>query len=186
MATVYKVLGQSNPAATTLTSLYTVPALTSTVISTITVANISTGALTYRIAVRPAGAAIANQHDVAYDAALPANSTTTITLGITLATTDVISVYGPLAGGREARVGRRPVHTVCLVYCVLTDSALVALVSRGYYRGRGSPLISPTGGRFFMKRRPVSKYKSAGKFRKAVGKTAKKNLAQPGRGGFRI
>lgn len=91
MATTYKVLGQSNPAATTDTTLYTVPALTETVVSTITVANLGLSG-TFRIAVRPAGAAIANQHYVAYDVPLNANDTITFTLGLTLDTTDVITV----------------------------------------------------------------------------------------------
>lgn len=91
MATTYKVLGQSNPAATTDTTLYTVPASTQTVVSTITVANLgSTG--TFRVAVRPAGASIANQHYVVYDATLNANDSITLTLGITLEATDVITV----------------------------------------------------------------------------------------------
>ena len=91
MATTYKVLGQSNPAATTDTTLYTVPAATETVVSTITVANLGiTG--TFRVAVRPAGAAIANQHFVVYDATLNANDSITLTLGITLEATDVITV----------------------------------------------------------------------------------------------
>lgn len=93
MATAYKVLGQSNPAATTLTTLYTVPSATSAVVSTITVANLSAAAITYRIAVRPAGASIDPKHYLVYGASLAANSTTALTLGITLATTDVISVY---------------------------------------------------------------------------------------------
>ena len=66
MATVYKVLGQSNPAATTATTLYTVPAATSTVVSTIVVANLGVSG-TYRIAIRPAGAALASSHYIAYD-----------------------------------------------------------------------------------------------------------------------
>jgi len=93
MATTYKVLGQSNPAATTLTTLYTVPAATETVVSTITVANISGSAITYRIAIRPNGASIANAQYLAYDVSLAANSTTAYTLGLTLDATDVISVY---------------------------------------------------------------------------------------------
>ena len=97
MPTTYKVLGQSNPAATTLTSLYTVPANTSAIISTITVASLGSAA-TFRIAVRPAGAAIANQHYLAYDTTLAANSTTALTLGITLAATDVVSVYASTTG----------------------------------------------------------------------------------------
>lgn len=91
MPTIYKVLGQSNPSANTDTTLYTVPASTDTVISTITVANLGiTG--TFRIAIRPAGAAIANQHYVIYDATLNANDSITLTLGITLDTTDVVTV----------------------------------------------------------------------------------------------
>jgi glucose-6-phosphate dehydrogenase assembly protein OpcA len=93
MPQTHKVLGQSNPAATTLTTLYTVPSSTSAVVSTITICNLASSATTYRIAVRPAGASIANQHYLTYDAALPANDTATLTLGVTLAATDVISVY---------------------------------------------------------------------------------------------
>lgn len=97
MATTYKVLGQSAPSATTATTLYTVPSLTSTVVSTITVANRDTTSGTFRIAIRPAGAALANQHYIAYDVSVLANSITTLTLGITLATTDVITVYASSA-----------------------------------------------------------------------------------------
>jgi hypothetical protein len=91
MATAYKVLGQSNPSAASDTTLYTVPSSTSTVVSTIVVANLGTSG-TYRIAVRPAGASIANQHYIAYEGTLNANDTITWTLGVTLATTDVITV----------------------------------------------------------------------------------------------
>jgi len=97
MATTYKVLGQSNPAATTLTTLYTVPASTQTVVSTITVANQAATAATYRIAVRVAGASIAASQYIAYDVSLPANASDTLTLGLTLGATDVISVYASSA-----------------------------------------------------------------------------------------
>ena len=97
MATAYKVLGQSNPSATTATSLYTVPSLTSTVVSTITVCNQASTAGTFRIAIRPAGAALAAQHYVAYDTPIAANDTIALTLGITLATTDVVTVYASSA-----------------------------------------------------------------------------------------
>jgi glucose-6-phosphate dehydrogenase assembly protein OpcA len=93
MPTVYKVLGQSNPAATTATTLYTVPASTSTVVSSITICNQAAAAGTYRIAIRPAGATLATVHYIAYDVVIAANDTTVLTLGITLATTDVITVY---------------------------------------------------------------------------------------------
>lgn len=97
MATTYKVLGQSNPSATTATTLYTVPAATQAVVSTISVANLTGTAATFRIAVRPAGAALANQHYLAYDITVGASDTTTITIGATLNTTDVITVYASTA-----------------------------------------------------------------------------------------
>jgi glucose-6-phosphate dehydrogenase assembly protein OpcA len=89
----HKVLGQSNPAATTLTTLYAVPASTQAVCSTITICNTASSATTYRIAVRPAGASIVTSQYLAYDATLPGNDTATLTLGVTLAATDVVSVY---------------------------------------------------------------------------------------------
>jgi hypothetical protein len=93
MATAYKVLGQSSPAATTNTNIYTVPSNTNAVVSTIIIANRSTISAIYRIAVRPSGATIANQHYIAYDITIGPSDSTTITLGITLSQTDVITVY---------------------------------------------------------------------------------------------
>lgn len=92
MATNYKVLGQSAPSATTDTTLYTVPASTQAVVSTISVCNRGSAAATFRIAVRPDGAALANQHYVAYDVQVDAYATIPWTIGITLGDTDVITV----------------------------------------------------------------------------------------------
>lgn len=97
MPDTYKVLGQSDPVAATLTTLYTVPAATSVVGSTITVANRSATPTSFRIAIRPAGAAVANQHYIAFDAAIGANEALAFTIGITLAATDVVSVFATLA-----------------------------------------------------------------------------------------
>ncbi len=97
MPTAYKVLGQVAPNATTNTTLETVPSATQAVVSTIAVCNRAATAATYRIAVRPAGATIANEHYIAYDAPLAANDSTFITIGITLAATDVITVYASTA-----------------------------------------------------------------------------------------
>lgn len=93
MANEYKILGQSNPAATTLTDVLTVSGGSQVIVSTITVANLEGSANTYRIAVRDGGASIDNAHYVAYDTTIPANDTVALTLGITLGETDVISVY---------------------------------------------------------------------------------------------
>ena len=97
MPTLYKVLGQSAPAATTLTTLYTVPAGTTTVVSTIAICNRSGTSGTYRIAVRPAGASVANQHYIVYGATVPASDSVLLTVGLTLETTDVISVFASSA-----------------------------------------------------------------------------------------
>ena len=91
MTTVYKVLGQINPTANTLTTAYTVPPANSAVISTVAVCNQSATATTFRLAVQPAGATIAAKHYINYDTSLPGSDTITLTLGITLGATDVLS-----------------------------------------------------------------------------------------------
>jgi hypothetical protein len=97
MANAYKVLGQSAPSATTATTLYTVPAATEAVVSTIVVANRAATAGSFRLSVRPNGAAQADQHYLAYDVPIAANDSTTLTLGITVDATDVITVYASSA-----------------------------------------------------------------------------------------
>jgi hypothetical protein len=100
MATAYKVLGQSNPAATTETQLYLVPAATSTVVSTITVCNQAASAATYRIAVVKSGGTTspaAALSWIVYGATVAASDTTILTIGITLATGDQIRVYASSA-----------------------------------------------------------------------------------------
>ncbi len=97
MADSLKILGQSVPAAATLTDLYTVPASTNATISSITVCNTSATATTFRISVAIAGAASAFKQYIYYDQAIDGNSTYTATIGITLAATDVVRVYATLA-----------------------------------------------------------------------------------------
>jgi len=96
MAT-YKVLGQVNPAATTATTAYTVPSSTETVISTITAANLGPAPATYRISVRPNGAAQENKHYIVYDASVGPQTTDTLTIGVTLDAADVVTVYSSSA-----------------------------------------------------------------------------------------
>jgi hypothetical protein len=93
MATNYKVLGQSAPSATTATTLYTVPSATEAVISTIFVCNRGTDASTYRIAVRPNGATLANEHYIAYDVLILGSTSTAITVGVTMDAADVLTIY---------------------------------------------------------------------------------------------
>jgi hypothetical protein len=97
MATAYKVLGQVAPAATTATTVYTVPSATEAVVSSVTVCNRAGAAGTFRLAVRPDGAALANQHYLAYDTAVSANDTIILTVGLTLDAADVLEVYASSA-----------------------------------------------------------------------------------------
>jgi len=98
MATVYKILAQSAPSATTPTLLYgPVGSNISTVVSTIAIANRAATSATYRISFRQAGDAESNKQYLAYDVSVPANSTASYTLGITLAAADAIYVYASTA-----------------------------------------------------------------------------------------
>ena len=92
MATSYKVLGQALPASTSAT-LYTVPAATETVVSTINACNTSAStAATIDIAIRPNGATLTASQYIVKGLSLAAATTFTYTAGITLDATDVITV----------------------------------------------------------------------------------------------
>ena len=93
MPTVYKTLGQSNPLATTETALYTVPAATSTIASSVIVCNRSTVLSTFRISIAIGGAATTNKDYIYFDLPIGANDTFIATIGVTLAATDVVRVY---------------------------------------------------------------------------------------------
>lgn len=97
MPTALKTLGQVVPSAASLTTLYTAPASTSTVCSSIVVCNQSATPTSFRIAVRPAGAAIDPKHYLYYDVPIAGNDTFVASIGISLATTDIVSVYATLA-----------------------------------------------------------------------------------------
>ena len=93
MPLTYKVLAQVNPSATTATTLYTNPALTQTVVSSITVCNQAGTGGTYRIAIRPNGETLAAKHYIAFDRTIAANATETHTIGVTLDADDIVTVY---------------------------------------------------------------------------------------------
>lgn len=96
MATTYKILGQSAPAATTNTDLYTTPSGNSAVVSTLAICNRGVSA-TYRVAVRPNGATLANSHYLVYDNAINQYDSVFLTLGVTMSGNDVITVYSSTA-----------------------------------------------------------------------------------------
>ena len=93
MAEVLKVLGQANPAATTLTALYTVPAATSVTASTLVICNRTAGTLLARVAVAVAGAGDSLEQYIFYDVKILKNDSVFATIGLTLAATDVVRVY---------------------------------------------------------------------------------------------
>jgi len=96
MANAYKVLAQSNPAATTDTDIYTVPSATETIISSIVIANQDVTDDVYDLAIRPNNATISAEHYLAKGVTVGAADSTTLTLGITMDAADVLTVQ---AGG---------------------------------------------------------------------------------------
>lgn len=97
MTTTLKVLAQEKPSAATLTDAYTVPALTTATVSTITVANQSATATSFRISVAVGGAADSPAQYLYYDIVIAGNDTFATTIGISLGAGDVIRVYNTLA-----------------------------------------------------------------------------------------
>ena len=93
MPEAIKVLGQSKPAATTLTAVYTVPGATSAVVSTITAAEQAGTNAVIRVSVAIAGAADTPAQYLAYNLKLLKNDIFTMTIGLSLGAADVIRVY---------------------------------------------------------------------------------------------
>jgi hypothetical protein len=97
MATSYKILGQLAAASAVVAteSIYTTGTATGTeaIVSTVAVCNRGATSTTYRLAIRPDGTAVANQHYIAYDATIPANDTIALTLGLTMNQSDILAAY---------------------------------------------------------------------------------------------
>ncbi len=91
MATTYKVLGQLAPASTS-GDLYTVPAVTETVVSTINVVNTGTTDSTISVAIRKNGDTIETKQYIINGLVLNAKVTLAYTSGLTLDAADVITV----------------------------------------------------------------------------------------------
>jgi hypothetical protein len=89
MATVYLVLGQSTPAATTLTTLVT-GSTNGSIIGSFTACNKAGSTDAIRVAITKSGGSAYYQY---YGFNIPANSTIHEQPGWTLATGDTISVY---------------------------------------------------------------------------------------------
>lgn len=105
MASTYKVLGQQNPSANTVTTLYTVPAGNSAVCSSISICNQGGANANISIAVCQANTAVTATQYIVKDATCVANDTIFLTLGITLAATDTIRINSTNANTSFAAFG---------------------------------------------------------------------------------
>lgn len=92
MSNAYKILGQSAPSDTNNADLYTVPTSKSAVISTLLITNTSSAVSTCRIYARQGGAAAATSNAIIYDGQIAANDFKAVTVGITLAAGDILTV----------------------------------------------------------------------------------------------
>ena len=97
MADTLKVLGQAAPADTNNADLYTVPDDTMTTVSSLVACNLTGNTPNFRVAVRPLGATVVNEHYIYYGKAMAANDSVFVIIGITLQDGDVITVRSSAA-----------------------------------------------------------------------------------------
>jgi hypothetical protein len=90
MPTNYKILGQSNPSASTLTTVYTVPANTQAVVSTITAANFGATSSNVSLSVHVGNATWTASQQVANNISISTQNSLALTLGVTLGAGDTI------------------------------------------------------------------------------------------------
>jgi hypothetical protein len=95
----YKIAGQAAPSATTNTTLYTVPADTTFIASTLCLVNRDTSgaASAFRVAVVKNGETIDTKHYIEYDKLLESRGSRKLTLGMSLSAGDAIVVYADTA-----------------------------------------------------------------------------------------
>jgi len=92
MTTSY-IHNQIAPSATTETTLYTVPAITVSIINTYTITNRGTSATTARVSFSKSGGATATKDYDVYDLLIPPGDVYKATCGYTLAPATVVRVY---------------------------------------------------------------------------------------------
>lgn len=93
MAESIKVLGQVNPLASTSSPIYTTPALTEAVISSLFVCNTDASPAHFRINIAVGSAPDAINQYIYYDIAIAGNETFAATVGLTMAQNDEIRCY---------------------------------------------------------------------------------------------
>tara|TARA_B100000965_G_scaffold177083_1_gene147709 strand:+ start:1471 stop:1800 length:330 start_codon:yes stop_codon:yes gene_type:complete len=97
MADAIKILGQLDVSATTITTLYTVPDLTQTTVSSLVVCNRGGSGITFRVSVHVNGAGADDKQFIFYDEDLAATTTRTVVIGMCLGQKDVVKVYSSAA-----------------------------------------------------------------------------------------
>jgi hypothetical protein len=97
MTDAIKVLGQADVSATTTTTLYTVPDLTQTTVSSLVICNRGGSAITFRVSVHVAGASADDKQFIFFDEDLAATTTRTVVIGMCLGQADVVKVYASAA-----------------------------------------------------------------------------------------
>jgi len=90
---VIKVLGQLDAAATTQETLYTVPDLTQTTVSSFVACNRTGSAITFRLRINVAGAGDDDKQFLYYGKSVAANDTFTAVIGMCLGQADVVKTY---------------------------------------------------------------------------------------------
>ena len=110
MPSLYRNIAQISPASVTSTDLYTCPANTSAVVSTIVICNQNTTNQTFRISVRSGSAASGASTSaigstatpsgsayIFYETLVYAQSSLAVTMGLTLTAAEVVTVYASAA-----------------------------------------------------------------------------------------
>ena len=97
MSDIIKALGQLDCAATTQETLYTVPDLTQTTVSSFLACNRTGSAITFRLRVNIAGASDDDKQFLYYDKSVAANTTFTAVIGMCLGQADVMKTYASSA-----------------------------------------------------------------------------------------
>lgn len=97
MSDTLKVLGQTAD-ATSENALYTVPNLVQTTTSTLIICNRTASSLKFKVSIAVAGASLATKQYIFFDPPIAANTTVTVTIGLTLGQTDVVNAWGSATG----------------------------------------------------------------------------------------
>jgi hypothetical protein len=77
--------------------LYTCATANGAVCSTLSICNQGSASTNTRVAIRPANVAITASQYIVYDAVVSANDTLFLTIGVSLANTDVVTTYAGTA-----------------------------------------------------------------------------------------